>query len=78
MGQLNIHMTAEFEKELHKFMKIRHIDTKAAAIRIAIKEGIEHSMRQANKSDFSDWAGLAAEAPTNPKPRFTSDDDIWK
>lgn len=78
MGQLNIHMTPDLEKDLQKFMKARHIDTKAGAIRLAIKEGLEHLARHAKKVDFSDWMGLATQAPVNTKKRFRSDDDLWK
>ncbi len=28
--------------------------------------------------DFSTWIGLAKNVPVNPKPRFKSDDDLWK
>ena len=43
MSQLNIHVTASFEKDLNKFMKLRHINTKSEAIRLAIKEDIQHA-----------------------------------
>ena len=37
MSQLNIHMNSTFERDLKKFMKIRHIKTKAEAVRIRTK-----------------------------------------
>ncbi|HSW94092.1 MAG TPA: hypothetical protein VLJ15_07060 [Gammaproteobacteria bacterium] len=77
MTQLNIHMTPGFERELAKFMKIRHLKTKAEAVRIAIKEGLEHSV-QAKPTDFSAWVGIGKEIPNNKKPRFHSDDDLWR
>ena len=77
MSQLNISLSPEFERELQHFMKARHIPTKAAAIRTAVKEGLAH-LKQAKKSDFSDWAGLATRAATNPHPHFKNDDDLWK
>jgi len=78
MSQLNLHITPAFEQELLKFMKIRHIPTKAEAIRVAIKEGLEHSIGHIKTSDFSDWVGLGNQAPTNKKIKFKSDDDLWK
>jgi hypothetical protein len=78
MTQLNIHMTATFEKDLLKFMKIRHIPTKSEAIRIAIKEGLEHTAGRLKAPDFSEWAGLGKEVPQNKKLKFKSDDDLWK
>ena len=77
MSQLNIHLTASFEKDLHKFMKIRHIHTKSEAIRVAIKEGIQHSLTKTKPVNFNDWLGIAMQIPINNKPKFTSDDDIW-
>lgn len=78
MPQLNIHLTPTFEKDLKKFMKIRHIETKSEAIRIAIKEGIEHSIGPVKPVDFSKWIGLGNQAPVNKKRKFFSDSDLWK
>ncbi len=78
MTQLNIHMTAKFENELLKFMKLRHIPTKAEAVRIAIKEGLEHTVGYMKSTDFSAWVGLGNQVPTNKKVKFRSDDDLWK
>ena len=78
MSQLNIHLTTAFERDLRKFMKVRHIPTKAEAIRTAIKEGLERSIGQQKPStNFSTWLGLAKQASPNKKPRFRSDDDLW-
>jgi hypothetical protein len=78
MSQLNIHMTPLFENQLLKFMKLRHISTKAEAIRVAVKEGLEHSIGYAKSTDFSAWLGLGKQALTNKKMKFHSDDDLWK
>jgi len=78
MSQLNIHMTPTFERDLLKFMKIRHLKNKSEAIRIAIKEGLEHSIYAAQPTDFSSWVGLAKQVPFNKKSKFKSDDDLWK
>lgn len=77
MSQLNIHVTASFEKDLNKFMKLRHIQTKSEAIRLAIKEGIQHAAAHVAPGNFTDWLGLATQAPVNKKAKFSSDDDLW-
>lgn len=69
-------MTAEFERDLRKFMRVRHLSTKAEAVRTAIKECLEHST-YAKKTDFSSWVGLGKQVPTNKKNKFKSDDDLW-
>jgi hypothetical protein len=78
MGQLNLHMSPVFEQDLLKFMKDRNITTKSAAIRLAIHECLEHDASQSKKTDFLKWAGAANNAPTNPQPKFNTDDDLWK
>lgn len=78
MTQLNIHMTTKFEQNLRTLMKIRHIETKSEAVRIAILEALERATQQPEPADFSVWLGLAKQVPTNTKLRFKSDDDLWK
>jgi hypothetical protein len=78
MSQLNIHVTTSFEKDLNKYMKLKHIETKSEAIRIAIKEGILHAAARIKPIDFSGWLGLGLQVPVNKKTKFSSDDDIWK
>lgn len=78
MTQINLHVTPEFEKELQQLMKVKQLKTKALAIRIAVKECLAHSIAQKIPTDFSQWAGLANQVPMNSKPRFSSDDDLWK
>jgi hypothetical protein len=77
MSQLNIHVTAHFERDLNKFMKLRHITTKSEAIRLAIKEGIQHASAHVKPENFTHWLGLAKQVPTNKKAKFSSDDDLW-
>lgn len=77
MTQFNIHMTPEFERDLLKLMRIRHLSTKSEAVRMAIKECLEHSYR-VKTTEFSSWIGLGNEAPANKKTKFKSDDDLWK
>ena len=78
MSQLNIHMTPAFEKKLLRLMKVRHITTKAEAIRIAVNEALEHSILNVKPIDFVELIGIGNDAPTNSNPRFKSDDDLWK
>lgn len=77
MSQLNIHLTPTFEKDLKQFMKLRHIQTKSEAIRVAIKEGIQLSLLQVKPANFSHWLGLATQVPTNKNTKFSSDEDLW-
>lgn len=77
MSQLNIHMTPDFEKDLRKFMKMRHLKTKAEAIRTALKECLQYSAKKAKPCDFQEWIGLGLKAPINKNPRFQNDDDLW-
>lgn len=78
MKQLNIHMTRTLARDLNNFMKIRHIKTKAEAVRTAIKEGLEHSADFVRPVDFSTWVGLGIQIPTNKKPKFKTDKDLWE
>ena len=71
-------MTKTLARVLSRYMKIRHIKTKAEAVRTAIKEGLERSADFVKPVDFSSWIGLGLEAPTNKKPQFKIDDDLWK
>jgi hypothetical protein len=59
-------------------MKIRHIKTKSEAIRLAVKEGLEHNTPNKSPTDFTSWLGLAIQLPVNKKNKFQSDDDLWK
>jgi len=77
MAQLNIHMTSAFEQDLRRFMKLRHIPTKAEAVRTAIKESLERSTRHIQPTNFYSWIGLAKQISTNKKSKFHSDDDLW-
>jgi hypothetical protein len=78
MAQLNIHLQPAFEEDLAKFMRLRGIATKSEAVRLAIREGVERLIRARRKdTSFRDWIGLGTKAPTNPRPRFETDDDLW-
>ena len=78
MAQINIHLRPEFEKDLSRFMKLREIPTKSEAVRVAVHEGAERSVRsRKSRPDFRKWSGRALDAAVNPHPRFANDDDLW-
>ena len=78
MGQLNMHMSPAFEQTLKKFMRARGIKSKSEAIRVAVEEGLLRASARARPAQFGDWLGLGKHAPENPRPRFASDDDLWR
>jgi hypothetical protein len=75
--RLNIHLTPELEEALGELMRLRHVETKSDAIRMALRETVEREHRRGKAPDFSRWLGMAVEEPANPNPRFRSDDDLW-
>ena len=77
MAQINLHTTFEFETALSTFMRLRGLQTKSDAIRLAVQEAAEREAEQRRTTDFSRWLGMARRAAENPRPRFTSDDDLW-
>lgn len=77
MAQMNLHITPEFERALRRFMRVRGLTNKSEAIRAAVREAAERDGR-AGRADFRSWVGAGCAAPLNPRPRFTSDDDLWR
>lgn len=76
MKQLNINVTAEFERDLRKYMQSRNIARKSDAIRQALREAIAQSSN-GKEYDFRGWLGLGLKAPLRAKRRFLSEDDLW-
>jgi len=76
MSQISVELNPELEHALAEYMKIRHIETEAEAIRAALTELVRRE-RPSNRRDFSRWLGLGLQAPENPEPRFRSDHDLW-
>lgn len=76
MKQLNINVTAEFERDLKAYMKSRGISTKSAALRSAVHEA---ATRGAGKTgfDFRQWLGAGLKAPLARKRRYLTEDDLW-
>lgn len=65
MSQISVELNPELEHALAEYMKLRHIETEAEAIRAALAEVVEHSKI---RPDFSHWLGLGLQAPENPEP----------
>jgi hypothetical protein len=78
MGQLNMHVTQEFEQALAELMRRRGLATKSEAIRVAVQEAVARLRRERQRADFRDWLGAGLAVPPNSKPRFRSDDDLWQ
>ena len=78
MSQINLHVKPEFERDLARFMSLRGLSNKSKAIRLAVREGLERARAQPRPRAFTALAGAALAAPTNPDPRFESDDDLWR
>ena len=76
MGQLNIILTPEFERDLQRLMKIRGIRTKSDAIRVAVQE-IARRGAVPDPAQFGELLGAGLRAPMNAKPKFRSEDDLW-
>jgi Arc/MetJ-type ribon-helix-helix transcriptional regulator len=75
MAQLNLNVTAEFDAALKSLMRSRGIRSKSEAIRIAVQETAQKCTGE--RRSFSSWLGMANQAPVNPRPRFSGDDDLW-
>ncbi|HLG18750.1 MAG TPA: hypothetical protein VI895_02900 [Bdellovibrionota bacterium] len=78
MSQLNIHLSPGFEKALKKFMLLRGIKNKSQAVRLALEESLNRSLKRQTTYDFTRWLGAGLRAPVNPQSKFGSDDDLWK
>ncbi len=76
MGQLNIILTPEFERDLQYLMRVRGIRTKSDAIRIAVQE-IANRGGVPDAAKFDELLGAGLGAPLNRKPKFSSEDDLW-
>jgi hypothetical protein len=77
VSQLNIHVTASFERALSRFMKLRGLTSKSEAVRLAVEEAAVRELAGQKRLSFSDLRGAALGAPPNPSPRFRSEDELW-
>jgi hypothetical protein len=73
MRQLNVNVTEEFARDLRRLMRLKGISRKSDAIRQAVHDAVTRSAAP----DFRRLLGLGLAAPLNPKPRFSSDNDLW-
>lgn len=76
MRQLNLNVTADFERDLRQFMKQKKIASKSEAIREALHEAVARGT-SAGDYDFRTWLGMGLKAPLRRKGRFRSEDDLW-
>jgi hypothetical protein len=77
MSQLNIHMTARFERALSRFMKARGIKTKSEAVRTAVEEALQRTAPHP-PVNWKDMIGIANEYPAKPKDQWLTEDDLWE
>jgi hypothetical protein len=76
MKQMNLNVTPEFERDLKLVMRRRGIKRKADAVRQALHE-VAARTRAKDNCDFHSLLGIGLQAPLNPKPRFTTEDELW-
>jgi len=77
MRQLSIHASPDFEDALDRFRRLRKLPSKSEAVRVAVLEALEREERRRPAVDYGEWLGQALAAPTNPRPRFSSHDELW-
>jgi Arc/MetJ-type ribon-helix-helix transcriptional regulator len=78
MGQMNLNVSPDFERQLARLMRLRQLTSKSEAIRVAVREAVERENRGGRGIEYSAWLGLAKQGRANPKPRFASHDDLWR
>jgi hypothetical protein len=78
MAQMNINVDATFERDLRRLMRARGLTTKSEAVRLAVHEAAERASRAPDGADLGSWLGLGNEPAPNPRPRFATDDDLWR
>lgn len=77
VAQININVTADFERDLKKYMQMRAISEKSRAIREALKEAVERLLGEKPDTDFRSWVAMTKDFMSNPSPRFKTEDDLW-
>ncbi len=76
MKQLNLNVTAEFERDLQTYMKSRSLRSKSEAVRQAVRDAAGRATA-GGAYDFRSWLGLGLKAPLRRKRRFRSEDELW-
>jgi hypothetical protein len=77
MSQLNIHMSAAFEKKLKSYMRVRGIKTKSDAVRTAIDEALQLAQKTPTVR-LQDLYGAAKNLPQRPRRKWLTEDDLWE
>ena len=76
MSQLNINLTAAFERDLKRYMQARGIATKSEAVRAAVQEALQAATRKP-KVAIKDLLGVAVPADPSPKSKWLNKNDLW-
>lgn len=77
VAQLNLHVTPEFERALKRLMRLRGIESKSEAVRLAVEETAARAGHAHRKGSLAALRGAATKVAANPAPRFASEDDLW-
>jgi len=82
MRQFNMNVDREFERDLKKVMKKRGLKHKATAVRMIVREAAASSEpappdKPWQRYDWNRLLGAGLAGPTDPAPRFKTDDDLW-
>jgi hypothetical protein len=76
MRQINLNVTADFDRDLRRLMRQRGIQNKSEAIRRVVHEAAARAEASA-QCDFRSWLGMGLKFPPSPQPRFRDEDDLW-
>ena len=76
MKQFTIVETSNFAIDIKAIMAGMNLKKKSDAVRIAVSE-LAKKIGKKNKTDFHSWIGAGLKAPTNPNPKFKSNDELW-
>lgn len=77
MNQINLQVTADFEKSLSILQKHRHIKSKSEAIRVAVIEAAQKALAGKKTTDFHSWIGLALKTAPRSLPKLSDEDALW-
>jgi Arc/MetJ-type ribon-helix-helix transcriptional regulator len=86
MPQLNMHLTPAFRRDLAQFMRLRKIESKSEAIRVAVEEALAAEKKKAaqaiadakQREAIQGLLGLAKTwGPPDPNPKFLDDEEMF-
>jgi Arc/MetJ family transcription regulator len=77
MKQMNLNLTAAFERDLARYMRRRGLKQKSEAVRVAVREALERLEAEGQATDFRVWLGFGLRAEERAPRRFASEDDLW-